>query len=201
MNLYNHLLSKLGNHTHQYIPRIQFLSGIPFFASMQLNSHSLLCEMRCWDTSKYTRQLRTCEQVWKPQYHILIQFNVFNHVRLLFSNIVNLVHSLHTFPQGHNVPCLLQCLLIKFLNNKCDYSIPYYKESLRFCAVEMSCVSAYVCVRERVRETQDREWKYSVILQKENDQHFTRWEQSALYSHPLSSITTRHMKHGECGSS
>ena len=41
-----------------------------------------------------------------------------------------------------------------------------------------------------------REYTSRCILTKENNQHFTKWEEGALYSHPLSSLTTRHMKHG-----
>ena len=44
-----------------------------------------------------------------------------------------------------------------------------------------------VCMRERerVRETRSKTG------------HCTRWEEGALYSHPLSSLTTRLMEHGE----
>ena len=68
------------------------------------------------------------------------------------------------------------------------------------------CVCVCVCERERERvETQGiRHREYAsrnVYRQRRKTQHVTKWEEGALYSHPLSSLTTRHMKHGECGSS
>ena len=63
-----------------------------------------------------------------------------------------------------------------------------------------------VCVRERERErerekTKNRNTQDVYITKKENNHHITKWEEGALYSHHLSSLTTRHMKYGECGSS
>ena len=66
----------------------------------------------------------------------------------------------------------------------------------------MICVCVRMCERESERDTRQRmEILKMCILQNENDQHITKWEEGALYSHPLSSLTTRHMSHGECGSS
>ena len=69
----------------------------------------------------------------------------------------------------------------------------------RFCvAEEKQC--AYVYVRERKRHKVYRHREYArlrnVYLQRRKTQHYTRWEKGALYSHPLSSITIRHINMG-----
>ena len=64
-------------------------------------------------------------------------------------------------------------------------------------------VCMYVCVcereRERVRDTRcmtQRIRKYNVYYQKRKTQLLTRWEEGALYSHPLSPLSTRHINMG-----
>ena len=58
----------------------------------------------------------------------------------------------------------------------------------------------YICVCEREnRDTRciDTEnTQVKCILTKEKDSTYTKWEEGALYSHPLSSLNTRHIKHG-----
>ena len=57
-----------------------------------------------------------------------------------------------------------------------------------------------VCVRERERiETQgvdSENTQGKVYSQRRKTSHYTRWEEGALYSHPLSSLATRHINMG-----
>ena len=60
-----------------------------------------------------------------------------------------------------------------------------------------------VCVGERERESRDtrsvdteNNSSRDVYSQRRKTRHYTRWEEGALYSHPLSSLTTRHIKMG-----
>ena len=67
---------------------------------------------------------------------------------------------------------------------------------------QCACVYVCVCVRERERvEIQGVDTKeytsINVYSQRKKTQHYTRWEEGALYSHPLSSLTKRHIKHEE----
>ena len=60
------------------------------------------------------------------------------------------------------------------------------------------CMYVSVCERERVRDTRcmtQRIHKYNVYEQRRKTQLLTRWE-GALYSHPLSSLSTRHINMG-----
>ena len=57
-----------------------------------------------------------------------------------------------------------------------------------------------MCERERERDTHkvyNTENTQANVLRKEKDStYFTRWEEGALYSHPLSSLSTRHINMG-----
>ena len=64
-------------------------------------------------------------------------------------------------------------------------------------------VSVYVCVcvRERDRDTRcmtqrNRIRKLMYFTKEKRLNFFTRWEEGALYSHPLSSLSTRHINMG-----
>ena len=60
------------------------------------------------------------------------------------------------------------------------------------------CVCVCVCVRES-RDTRCRHREYAsknVYSQRRKTQRYTRWEEGALYSHPLSSLSTRHINMG-----
>ena len=67
------------------------------------------------------------------------------------------------------------------------------------------CVCVCVCVREResrdTRSVDTENTQANVFDKGERLNYYTRWEEGALYSHPLSSLTTRLMEHGECESS
>ena len=58
-----------------------------------------------------------------------------------------------------------------------------------------------MCVREResrdTKSVDTDDTQVENILTKEKDTSSTKWEEGALYSHPLSSLTTRLMEHGE----
>ena len=61
-------------------------------------------------------------------------------------------------------------------------------------------VRVYVCERERDRDTRcmaQRIRKLMYIDKGERLNLFTRWEEGALYSHPLSSLSTRHINMGK----
>ena len=61
----------------------------------------------------------------------------------------------------------------------------------------------YVCVCERERESRDtrsvdtENTQANVFDKGERLNYFTRWEEGALYSHPLSSLSTRHINMGK----
>ena len=60
-------------------------------------------------------------------------------------------------------------------------------------------VCMYVSERERDRDTRcmtQRIRKLMYIDKGEDSTYFTRWEEGALYSHPLSSLSTRHINMG-----
>ena len=60
-------------------------------------------------------------------------------------------------------------------------------------------VCMYVCERERDRDTRcmtQRIRKPMYIDKGERLNYFTRWEEGALYSHPLFSLSTRHINMG-----
>ena len=60
-------------------------------------------------------------------------------------------------------------------------------------------VCMYVRKRERERhKVYDREYASLMYFDKgERLNYFTRWEEGTLYSHPLSSLSTRHINMGK----
>ena len=72
----------------------------------------------------------------------------------------------------------------------------------RFCVVEdKECACVYMREREREQRYKvQRHREYArlrnVYSQMRKTQHNIRWEESALYSHPLSSLSTRHINMG-----
>ena len=62
-------------------------------------------------------------------------------------------------------------------------------------------VCVCVCMCERAKDSGDTrsgdtENTQANVLTKEKDSTITRWEEGALYSHPLSSLSTRHINMG-----
>ena len=53
-----------------------------------------------------------------------------------------------------------------------------------------------VCERERERECTQRIRKLMYMNKGERLDCYTRWEEGTLYSHPLSSLSTRHINMG-----
>ena len=71
-------------------------------------------------------------------------------------------------------------------------------QRIRYGMCVCVCVRVCVCERERERETRSGDTKNTQanVLTKEKTQLLTRWEEGALYSHPLSSLSTRHINMG-----
>ena len=67
------------------------------------------------------------------------------------------------------------------------------------CVCVFMCVCVCVCERERERERRcilTQRMRKLMYYQMRKTQHITRWEEGALYSHPLSSLSTRHINMG-----
>ena len=70
-------------------------------------------------------------------------------------------------------------------------------QRIRYGMIVRVCM--YVCERERDTDTRcmtQRIRKVNVYSQRRRLNFFTRWEEGALYSHPLSSLSTRHINMG-----
>ena len=116
-----------GSHMHQYM-----LEPIPFsiiraITSMWPSSHALCCETGHWGTSDDSDRLCTLciKQVWESEYHTLIQFSAFDHIRLSFHASSTKLNSCINLSHNHNVHSWLQHSLVKFLNVESRHSLSH----------------------------------------------------------------------------